>query len=119
MKRTDMSGLTMSEFEKMVGEIEYSKKVFLGNSGGAPDPDSFRGFGATEQYWNAPTANGWTVAYGDNGAGIVGAVSPDGVKWKHDIRGVGEYVEEGAVVYRGMEVAGHYPAIEGVMRPVK
>lgn len=69
------------DFLPLIGEVDYSKKEFLGNSGGGYDPDSFRGFGATSQQWKIPTSNSWTVYYDDNGRGIYGARDPQRTLW--------------------------------------
>src|SRR5258708_189263 len=88
-----MNGV-MEKYEKHIlpqfpqaGELLTDNAKFAGNAGGNADPDSLRGFGATEQYWNIPTSDGWTFSYADNGGGFVGATAPDGTRY---MRGIGE-----------------------------
>jgi hypothetical protein len=98
--------------EKVSGKMKWTEKQFAGNSGGAAD-SSLRGFGATEQFWDVPTEGGWTIHYGDNGAGIQGAVSPDGEKYYASTEDAGEWVPEHS--YKGMTVDAGWSAIKRIM----
>lgn len=82
----------MDEFKQTIREIFWDQKNFVGNAGGADDPDSFRGFGPTEQYWNIPTQSGWFVRYGDNGSDICGAKAPDGTWYVRSKRIAIDYI---------------------------
>lgn len=66
--------------------LTEKSRTFLGNGGGA-DNDGFRGFGATTQFWQIETEDGFALSYDDNGAGVTWIACPDGstlkrVQWR-------------------------------------